>query len=106
MLAKDSMKAKAANGDMTECPRCAGTGLVPAWKKMAPLRKAAGLSARTVAQAMRISPSFLCDLEYGRRSWTAQLGASYLAALAAKDGGKSNPNIAPRASAERGLKQT
>lgn len=76
----DSMKAK-ANGHMTECPRCSGTGLIPAWKRMAPLRRAAGLQAKTVARIMGVSQAFLCDLEYGRRSWTAELGDAYMAAL-------------------------
>lgn len=35
------------------------------------MRRTAGVSLRSVARMMRISPPFLSDLERGRRNWDA-----------------------------------
>ena len=58
------------------CTRCGGTGYEVDDKalghemRVARLRK--GLSLRDCAQQMGITPSYLCDLELGRRRWPAE----------------------------------
>ena len=32
-------------------------------------REASGISLRSLAKRMLVTPPFLCDLEYGRRNW-------------------------------------
>ncbi len=46
-------------------------------------RKKAGLSLRTLAERMGLSAPYLCDLELGRRAWSEQLAARFVAALTA-----------------------
>lgn len=47
-------------------------------------REKVGLSQKEVAYAIGLSPAYLCDLELGRRSWTAGRVAKYLAAIRGK----------------------
>ena len=55
------------------CSRCAGTGLEPddraIGRRMREMRLAKGLSLKDAAARMGISPSYLSDLEQGRRRW-------------------------------------
>lgn len=44
-------------------------------------REMAGLSQKEVAYAMGITPTYVCDLEKGKRPWRAALVAKYLAAI-------------------------
>lgn len=45
------------------------------------IREHAGMSMREVARALGFSPSYLCDLEIGRRAWNAVLVRDYLDAV-------------------------
>lgn len=36
-------------------------------------RKDRGLSLRETARLIGVSPSYLCDLEFGRRQWSKEL---------------------------------
>jgi len=45
------------------------------------LRKASGNSLSDVAKAMKISVSYLCDLEHGRKKWSEKLTTKYYEAL-------------------------
>ena len=57
------------------CTRCHGTGYEVDDKalgqEMRLVRLRKGLSLRDCAQQMGITPSYLCDLELGRRRWPA-----------------------------------
>ncbi len=44
-------------------------------------RKARGVSGRRVARVIGISPSHICDMENGRRSWTVEQACVYAAAV-------------------------
>lgn len=59
------------------CPHCNGTGRVPdALRQGLRARKSretAGVSLRTMAAALEISPAYLSDLELGRRAFAAPL---------------------------------
>jgi len=59
------------------CQRCGGTGKEPDHRaigqRMRTLRERAGMTLRRVAGAMEITPSYLCDLELGRRQWRKEL---------------------------------
>jgi len=68
------------------CPRCYGTGIDLDWRATGASRKAArlaaGLTARLVAKRMGVHPSFLCDLESGKRRFTLARLAAHKAACA------------------------
>lgn len=42
------------------------------------LRVGAGVTGRAMAQKLKISPSYLCDLEGGKRRWTESMSDKYL----------------------------
>jgi predicted transcriptional regulator len=60
-----------------ECPKCEGTGYVLDFRQIgADMRRArirAGLSLRSVAARLHVTPSYLSDLELGRRHYTKPL---------------------------------
>lgn len=66
------------------CSNCQGTGLLPA-DDVGPIlraeREKACLLQRDVADHMNISPTYIYDLETGRRPWTNELVAGYRTAL-------------------------
>lgn len=65
-----------------KCENCSGTGIVQfdaEALKFKRLRK--GRTLAFVAQRMKITVSYLCDLEHGRRAWSADLIKRYEAAL-------------------------
>jgi transcriptional regulator with XRE-family HTH domain len=70
---------------MSICKRCAGTGVEPCQlakgKASSAKRKAAGISQRKLAHALGVSPSFLCQLERGQRTWGHSLYKKYHNAL-------------------------
>jgi hypothetical protein len=67
---------------MKECPKCHGTGKVrddaELGKQMQDKRKAAGFTLKHVAEGMGVSIGYLCDLEHGRRLWSAKLQESFI----------------------------
>ena len=67
------------------CSRCNGTGEEPNWKEfgvsMKAQRKQAKVHAYRVADRMGISPTYISDLENGKRAWGAELTRKYLDAL-------------------------
>lgn len=60
----------------SDCHYCAGTGVeIDHIKLGSTARKArcdAGIALRRMAAEMKITPSFLSDLERGRRNWTVE----------------------------------
>ena len=68
------------------CPRCDGTGRVPDDRVMGAAmlkrREKAGLSLRDMAARTGLSPSYLSDLEVGRRQWGKKQRTAYEEALA------------------------
>ena len=66
---------------MIKCSRCAGTGKLPDQRElgaaMRKKRKAGGLSLRVVAKRLAFSPSYISDLELGRRMWTPGMREVY-----------------------------
>jgi predicted transcriptional regulator len=44
-------------------------------------REAMGMSQAEVARVMKVVPTFVCDLEHGKRNWTARMVQRYLAAV-------------------------
>lgn len=66
-----------------KCPRCEGTGtlrLVGA--EMRRRRRAHGWTLRAVARALGLSPTYVCDLELGRRHWRPELYRKYARVVA------------------------
>ena len=68
-----------------KCHRCGGSGEEPDWR---PLGKRArkerlrlGVSLRGMARLLKVTPTYLCDLEYGRRSWQGPKARRYLKLL-------------------------
>lgn len=68
-----------------QCPKCGGSGQVDDPRQTGAdarrRRLAVGLSLRGVAQTMGFSPSYLSDLELGKRAWNAYLTSQYAKAL-------------------------
>ena len=68
------------------CTRCNGSGKEPnhksIGKSLRQMRKDAGLSMREMGQILRLSHSFLSQLETGRRSWKLSVRQRYAAAVA------------------------
>jgi len=68
-----------------KCRRCKGSGREPdqvetgLWFRAH--REQLGISLRTMAKRLNISPSFLSNLEQGRRVWTPSVRESYKLAL-------------------------
>lgn len=72
------------------CPRCEGTGKLAdprdegeQWRKK---RIRLGLTLEDVAKTAKLTRSYLCDAELGRRNWNRRLRAAYRDALG--DGAK------------------
>ena len=67
------------------CPHCEGTGVVfdpePMGVELRTQREATGISMARVARSMKLSSSYICDLEKGRRHWSHELVRRYTAAL-------------------------
>ena len=76
-----------------KCPNCNGTGKVPDPKVQGPMMKQERTDAKAtqkqVAERMKLSDNYICDLESGNRRWTDELVSSYRAALKSI---KSKPN--------------
>jgi predicted transcriptional regulator len=83
-----------SNGHMIEkvvmlmkkmCPKCGGTGKViddkALGRELNKKRMAKGVKLREVAREMKFSASYICDLEKGRRQWSADLEKKYRLAL-------------------------
>ena len=68
-----------------KCQNCFGTGYEPdqavVGRKMRKLRVKSGFQIAPLAHAMGISPSYLSDLERGRRDWTLTLRKRFTAAV-------------------------
>ena len=64
------------------CPRCGGVGLVhddrQVGRALRKLRVAASISLRDMARHLDLSPSYISDLELGRRTWREKLVTEYL----------------------------
>ena len=63
------------------CHCCAGSGTetdnAKTGRAMSGLRLRAGIGLREMARALRISHSFLCQLEQGNRTWTEEVRFHY-----------------------------
>ena len=63
----------------SSCPKCSGRGTVrvvnPSWLRARRMRK--GMSLRALARKIGLSPAFLCDVEYGRRTCSPDLLLHY-----------------------------
>lgn len=57
------------------CPRCHGSGKVDIVNPhlMREARLAAGISLRTVAKRLKVTPPYISDVELGRRNVTAKI---------------------------------
>ncbi len=68
------------------CGHCAGTGSeidnAGTGKILMGMRSAAKATQTDIAELMKISSTYVSDLELGRRNWTSELITGYLAALA------------------------
>lgn len=67
-----------------KCKHCDGTGNVPprnTGRQLIKERERIGASMRLVAALMRLSPTYLCDLEHDRRDWTWERVSAYRWAL-------------------------
>lgn len=68
------------------CSHCDGTGRVfndaLIGQHMRHRRQTAGVSVRQAARRLNFTPSYLCDLESGRRRWSQRLVDAYLAVTA------------------------
>lgn len=64
-----------------KCNRCNGSGSEPndvkIGKTLKAFREKAGVSLRSTARTMDISPSYLVNLEQGTRRWNGDLIALY-----------------------------
>ena len=63
------------------CPHCAGTGKIldqaAIGSEMRALRNSARLTGREVSRRLKLSASYLSDLELGRRNWSGDLIERY-----------------------------
>lgn len=68
-----------------DCPRCEGTGKIrdtqATGKEVRSLRENYNLSLRSIARRMGISPSYLSDLETGKRDWNDKRLRDYFLAI-------------------------
>lgn len=71
-----------------KCDKCNGTGQLRDPREfgaeMRLKRKRARLSLTEMAEALDYWPSYISDLELGRRNWTFQLSSDYLKVLIRK----------------------
>jgi transcriptional regulator with XRE-family HTH domain len=55
------------------CKRCNGSGIEPdqtaIGKRVRKIRKEASISSQQMAKKLRLSPSFYCELEAGKKTW-------------------------------------
>lgn len=77
------------------CPKCGGTGKIQddnsLGESMKKKRQKAHLTLKKVAEHMKLSVGYVCDLEHGRRIWRADIEKRYYAAI--EQGGKSGHSI-------------
>jgi cytoskeletal protein RodZ len=70
---------------MKECPKCGGSGVIQddavLGVELRKKREGIGLTLREVSRRMKISASYLCDLEHGRRIWSPILEHNYRQAV-------------------------
>lgn len=70
---------------MKVCHKCGGTGKIQDDKilgaSLKKQRESKALSLREVGRRMKLSQSYICDLEHGRRIWSADLEKRYVSAL-------------------------
>ena len=63
------------------CPHCHGTGLrldpIETGRRMRELRKSRNIRMAGIARVLGYSPSYLSDVERGRRPWTLGLVEKY-----------------------------
>lgn len=67
-----------------ECDKCEGTGKIPAGDtglQLRDTREKAGVSLRGLSAALGLSPSYVADLELGRRNLNNGLVELYTEAL-------------------------
>lgn len=66
------------------CGACGGTGQrldhAALGEGLRDLRHRAGKTQQDVARAVGLKPAYICDLEHGRRAWSTEKVAVYLAA--------------------------
>jgi len=66
-----------------QCHRCRGTGLEPDWRglgrRVRAAREQLGVGLRAAAKRLRVSPSYISDLERGARSWQGPKARALLA---------------------------
>ena len=60
-----------------QCPRCRGTGQLPAAESLRPIRHSAGLTLTAMARSMGVSVPYLSDVERGKRHVTARVEKAY-----------------------------
>lgn len=66
------------------CEHCGGTGGIPTSASLVAARLDSGKTQKRIADAMGISPQYLCDLENGRRAWNCGLVEEFQRALEKK----------------------
>lgn len=80
------VKVAARDINLRPCEHCEGTGMVPrrydTGRDMARQRDAAGIGLRQLARTIKLSATYVGDLEKGRREWTMALVRKYLNGLA------------------------
>lgn len=85
--AKRYIERHAPDINLKGCEHCEGTGKVPrqydTGRDMARRRDAAGIGLRQLARTLKLSATYVGDLEKGRREWTMALVRKYLNGLAA-----------------------
>lgn len=64
-----------------KCQKCGGKGSLPDPEDLRRLREKTEMVQITVAMRMKIAPSYLCELESGRRDWNAELVQRFVKAL-------------------------
>jgi predicted transcriptional regulator len=82
-MAKQGVNAKAlANGDKSGCAFCRHEiDHIALGHDMRAERESRGIAQAEVARALKLSKSFISDLESGRRNWTPKLIERYLKAV-------------------------
>lgn len=70
-----------------QCPMCRGEGWIyraPIGRTLRAQREDAGITMRTLAKRLGISPTYLSDLENDRRRWDGKLVNRYQHAIGTK----------------------
>lgn len=77
------MKNKALTiGEKLGCEFCRGEADHKAiGLRMTLEREKMGMAQAELGREMNLSPTYICDLEHGRRNWTPQMIERYLAAV-------------------------